>query len=356
MSIFNKLFVKENEDITGELSFYKSQYYSKSQIAPYNPDGLVTKKGSLGIYQTMLNDEQVKAVLTMKKHAVLASGWKIIGEDEKQNEFVQKCFENISMEDKLFEILSALEYGFSVSEMIYDKGEDGIVLKDIKTRPPQSFEFRTDEHGNLKKDGLIQYGSGNEIPLPVEKFIIYSYNSEFGNFYGRSDLRAVYRAWFSKDITIKFRNMYNERFGMPLVLANYEKSLSKSQQDDLEKIIKNIQAMTAIKVPKGVEISFLEALRRGTTDYPQAIKDYDTAITRGILCPNLLGFTDINAGSYALGEKQFDVFIWILEKLRRDLESGVLYKQVIKRLIDLNFANTKVYPRFKFNQIGRAHV
>jgi len=316
----------------------------------FSGNSLVQKKGSLNIYQKMKTDDQIKAVLTMKKHAVLSSGWDIKGEDEDMVEFLREVFEeDVCIEDKLYDILSALDYGFSVSEIIYKKREDGrIGLKDLKTRPPHSFEFRTDKYGNINK--LIQYGDEGEIDLPLDKFIIYSYNAEFGNPYGNSDLRAVYRAWFSKDITIKFRNIFNERFGMPTVVAKYPSGLSKKQKDDLDDIIKNIQAMTGIKIPEGIDLSFLEsAIRRGASDYESAIKYFDTAIARGILCPNLLGFTDINAGSYALGEKQFDVFIWILEKLRRDLESRV--KILIKKLVDYNFGNNKEYPKFVFNPL-----
>ena len=50
-----------------EVSFYDSPYYSKSQLAPYNPDDLYQKKGSLDIYEKMTHDDQIKAVMTMKK-------------------------------------------------------------------------------------------------------------------------------------------------------------------------------------------------------------------------------------------------------------------------------------------------
>jgi len=350
MNIF-RLFKKapqlQPEDV---LSSYTSPYYSKSQIAPYNPDDLVSEKGGLEIYEKMKYDDQVKAVLTMKKHAVLSSGWEITGEDEKKNEFLKKNFEDIDIESRLFEILSALEYGFSVSEKIFGKSEDGkIVIKDIKTRPPHSFRFETDKHGNLTQ--LMQITNDGEINLPMEKFIIFSYNAEFGNLYGNSDLRAAYRSWFSKNIIIRFWNIYLERFGMPTAVGKYDTAASKAQKDDLNSILKNIQAKTSIAIPKGFEIDLLEASRRGEAGYQAAIQQHNKMIARAVLVPDLLGYSETQAGSYALGEKQFDVFLWILEKLRRDLERNVIYKQIIKELLDLNFPDKKEYPQFKFNPL-----
>jgi len=359
---FSKLFgsklpPQQNKQIPNSktMSVAVSPYYDKSQISPYNPDEIVQKTGSLNLYQKMRTDDQVKAVLTMKKNAVLAKGWNIVGEDDEYNDFITHCFtEPLDISKRLFEVLSALDYGFSVSELLEGYAEKGdykgkIILTGIKTRPPHSFRFETDKSGNLKH--LWQYTDEGELDLPISKFIIYSYNSEFGNLYGDSDLRAAYRPWFGKDITIKFRNIYNERFGMPTVMGEYKPGMSEPQQAELEKIIENIQAMTSIKIPEGVKISLLEATRKGSPDYKDAIQDYDIAIARSILVPDLMGFSTTKSGSFALGEKQFEVFLWILEKLQGDLERKV--KIIIRRLIDLNFPNVTNYPKLVFNPLTK---
>lgn len=334
-----------------ELSFYKSPLYSKSQLEPYNPDELMQKRGGLDIYTRMKTDDQVKAVLVMKKYAALSGGWHIEGTDEKRVEFLQKVYaqDTLRIMDKLYDVLSALEYGFSVSEIMYLRATSGelagkIILSDLKTRPPHSFEFGIDDHGNLNK--LTQHTQVGDKDFPIEKFIIYTYMPEFGGHYGNSDLRAAYRAWFSKDITIKFRNMYNEKFGMPTIKAKYPPTLSEPVKADLEKIIKNIQSMTAIKIPEGVEIDLLESTRKSVSEFSATIKDCDTAIARAVLVPNLMGFTDTKSGSYALGKTQFDVFLWILAKIRTDNEMSIA--QISKRLIDLNFGPGE-YPKWKMN-------
>ncbi len=232
-----------------ELSSYKSPYYDKSYLEPYNPDDLVTKKGGLDIYEKMGYDDQVKAVLTMKKQAILSSGYKIepAGEEKQykeQADFITWNFEEGikgNFTDGLYEILSALDYGFSVTEKLYcniPKGDyaDKIGLYQLKTRPPQSFMFPLDEKGNLKY--IRQNTDHGSVNLPPQKFILYSYNSTYGNPYGNSDLRAAYRSWWSKNVIIKFWNIYLERFGMPTAVGKFPKNATDTQIENLKKYLK----------------------------------------------------------------------------------------------------------------------
>jgi hypothetical protein len=178
---------------------------------PFNPDQLVQRKG-LKIYRTMAQDEQIKAALAAKQYAVLSTGYDILlpelpDEDsqemtdasEEQKEFLEFNFNEMvgGIESKLLGIMDALTYGFSVSEKLFEKVEYGPhegkwMLKDLRTRPPEDIEFQTNEVGDLDPKGVLQFG----VELPAEKFVIYSYRSQYGNLYGDSDLRAAYRAWW----------------------------------------------------------------------------------------------------------------------------------------------------------------
>jgi len=352
-----KLFARDKQEARppiGELSSYTSMYYSKSQIAPYNPDTLVQKKGNLKIYQKMKEDDQIKALLTMKKNAALSTGWNIVGKDIERNDFIEQILFELDIDQKLFNIMSAIEYGFSVSEIIYSVKSGGdydgkIIISDVKTRPPDSFQFETGLTGHIEK--LIQYQDMGERELPLEKFVIYSHNPEFGNPYGNSDLRAAYRSWFSKDIIVRFWNIYLERFGQPTVIGTYDTGVSTTAQSDLENVMENFQSKYAIKVPEGVKLDLLEATRRGDAGYDLAIEKHNTMMARAMLVPDLLGFSEMKGGSYALGKKQVEVFIWVLERLRRELQETIINRQIIKKIMDLNYGDSKDYPEFRFRPL-----
>jgi len=346
-----------------EKSFYKSPYYDKSYDMPYNPDDLVKIKGGLQVYEKMkLTDDQVKACLFVKKNAVIHSGWEIQAAGEEKAQQEQKDYISYiigdglsgTFQNKLLDLQTCYEYGFSGTEIVpyvidtgRFKGKYGI--QHMKTRPPHSFEFDQDDYGNVTT--IKQHGPMGTIEIDPKWFIVYSYNQEFGNPYGNSDLRAAYRPWFSKDITIRFRNIFNERFGMPTVVGKYPKGANKTDRENLKKVIKNIQAKTGISIPDNVVIELLEATRRGTADYQPAIENYDKAIAKSILIPNLLGFTEMKFGSRSLGQEHGGIFEIVVEYLQKDL-AGIINDRLVKPYIIWNYGPQEVYPEFKFKPIN----
>ena len=356
----------QKKDLIGaELSVYRSPYYAKSQFNRYNPDDLVQKKGSVDIYRKMLTDDQVKAVCTLKNQIILGNGYTIESGDDETRGFIEQVL-NDEIDGNFIKILksilTALHFGFSVSEKIYKIIESGefkgkIGLKTIKTRPPHSFEFETDDYGNLEE--VLQAGQKGYISIKGEdlkKFIIYSFdadNAAFGNIYGNSDLRASYRSWFSRDIITRFLNIYLERFGMGILVAKYPRGLSSTEQTDIQDMINNIQAKTSFKLPQDVQVELLESSKAGQAGFIEALDYHSKSISRSILLPDLLGFSDNKSGSYNLGEHQFDMFYDYIRSIREEVQE-LLNEHLICDLIDKNFPNVTEYPKFKFNPFNQS--
>lgn len=338
--------------------------------SPYNPDDLVQRKG-IKIYRKMAQDEQVKAALSAKKYAVLSTGYEVQlpelpegegAEDDEENlaaqehkEFLEFNFEEMkgSFDSKLLDIMSALTFGFSVSEKIFwsiDYGdfEGKWGLKDLRTRPPDDIEFGVDSYGDLAEDGVWQNG----LPLPAAKFLIYSYRNEFGNYYGDSDLRAAYRAYWSKDNMLKLMAVSLERYGEPVAVATYEGLLTLEQRADIESFLKNLQSRSGILLPKNITLEFKMPPPRAAEAFIPAVNLYDQHIRIAILMPGLMGLSGEQAtGSFARAVKEFDVFLWILGQLRRDIET-VVNEQLVKPLLDLNYKiEHGMYPKFKFKEV-----
>ena len=365
-----------------EISLTGSKFYHSQGVPDYNPDELVGRKG-LEIYKKMRDDDQIKAVLTMKKFARLMTPWEISpasqdSMDVEIAEFIKVNFETLegTFEDNLLNILTALDFGFSLSEKIWYRIEKGqfagkIGLKAIKTREPFYYQFESDNFGNLVKNGIVYTGPGDSVfetktenvisnansitygrRLSVDKFIIYSYNKEFSNWYGRSDLRGAYRSWWSKEILIRFMNIYMERFGMPTHVAKVPKNMSKPDKELLRTVLDRVQSKYSIVIPDDVAIELLTAGSGGESSFRDSIEMHNKFMSRSILVPDLMGFnTMTGGGSYALGKKHFDVFLWILQKLGRDIEETIIGEQVIKQLVDYNYSNVENYPKFKFESI-----
>ena len=357
----------------GELSHSTNDIWGMRSLGAYNPDDLVGKKG-LGIYKKMqLRDGQVKAVFMLKKHARLSTPWEVRAQDEddpeavKQKEFIEECFKemNGSMNSFLLKIWNVMRDGYAVAELNYkvlDTGEykGKIGIDNIKVRNAEDFSFICDEYGNIQENGLVEGGENN---LPVNKFIIVSYNPSDDNsesIYGESDFRAAYRYYFSNDVIQRFWNIYLEKFGQPTIVGRYPNGTKKEKQDTYLDILKNIQADTAVVLPEGLTAEYLEASRKGDAGYKNAFDTNNAMIARSLLVGSLLMDTG-DKGSYALSKTHFDIFIYVLNYLGQETEDTIINEQIIKRIIDFNFVNPK-YPVFKFeslvkdDQEGKAKV
>lgn len=343
----------------GEMSTDRGTLYGLYGIGNYNPDELVGKKG-IQIYTKMRYDDQIKATLMMKKYARLATPWEIEPASRSERDvliakFIKDQLTGMSgtFEGSLYEIYSGLDYGYSLTEIVYKpilmgKWVGKVGLKALKTRNPENYTFETDPQGNLLDNGIVFQGSEK---YPTDKFIIYSYNKEFGNWFGNADLRSCYRSWWSKDILIKFHNIYLERFGMPVAVGKYKRGTQEPQVTNLRAILDNIQAKYSITIPDDIIIEFLQVAGGGDIGFRHAIEMHNKFISRAILVPSLMGFTESGGGSYTLGKKQFDVFLWVLKKLGRDTEEAIVNEQLIRKLVDINFDVVDEYPKFRFESL-----
>lgn len=365
-SLFKRLFAKPSAS-TDEVTRVAQTLWSwgVGEKATLNPSELVRRRG-VQVFDPMRRDDQVRACMRFKKHAILATGWTVQSppdqpDDWEVTEFVRYVLSSLvgTLDQDLFEILTALDYGYSVSEKIHAPIEQGpfagkVGLREIKTRAPHDFTFAIDEHGNLSD--VIQTVGLDRIVVPREKIILYAFDSEFSNPYGRSELEAAYRAWFAKENAYKWMAMYLERFGIPPLFALYDPNLfSEAQQNTLKTFLKRLQAATTGIIPRAGK----DSLELWTPDQTTSINDafipaiemYNKDISRALLMPNLLGFTsDGQAGSYARSQTQFDAFMMAVDQIRSsDITDGIMAEQVIKPLVELNYPGITDYPRFQFN-------
>jgi len=344
------------------------------KFSTFNPSKLVGAKG-LDVFDEMRRDDQVKAALAFKKHACIATGWTVTSpegkpEDWEVTKFAKWVLENLdpheigsaTLDGDMYEMLGALDYGFSITEKIWAPIVDGefaglVGLKALKTRSPHHITFAQDEYGNLADDGIIQATNGRFVggKMPRSKFVLFSYQSQFGNPYGTSDLEAAYFPWWTKYNAIKWLAMLLERFGIPPIFGLYTPGqyVGTTTVEDLKKVFTNFQAATNAIIPRpnkdALEFwSPSEAGANATRVFIPALDYLNNAISRAVLMPNLIGMTsDQSQGSYARARVHFDVFLLVVESIRKDLAT-VMNHQIVRPMLDLNFPGLKEYPRWAF--------
>ena len=343
---------------TNETTFQESSYVGDSLVKPYNPDDLVRKAGDYSIYENMLKDDQVSVALQLKKDLVLAAGFKIhAGFDDDQSkeieEYLETClteYVEIPFIESLEEILSAYEFGFSLTEKVFKFKEDGqLGLKFLKTRHPASWLIHTDEHGNVEK--YEQRGPNNSLDVEPKSLIHYTNNRKFQNPYGTSDLRPAYGAYFIKREVVKYYAIFLEKAASPIPVARYNKDAPQAAVDAIFSAIKKFQSKTALAIPKYIELEFLEAGNNGES-YKQAIAIFNMFIGRSLFVPDLLGFqgAETSGGSYSLGKEQMGVLFKHINRRRQILED-IVNKEIIRPLVIYNYGNVEYFPKFKLNPV-----
>lgn len=337
---------------------YKSSYYQPSYEFPWNPDPLVVGN-DYKIYDEMRNDDQIKAVLSVKKDFVVNTGWYIECENEVVKEFITDNFTNLdddggfelTFDEILRDILSAYDYGFSIAEPVLKLGERNLwKYATVVVRPPHSFRFDIDKKGNILK--VLQSTEEGEKEFDPNIFLHFAYQQEYRNPYGKSDLRAAHIAWRSKKFFIKMFNVYVERFATPTVAAKYPGSYQESDVTNLHNRIKSIQNSTIFTLPDNIAIEFIQPAHDASTIYIDGMGFYNLLMARALLVPDLLGIggSETQGGSFALGKEHFRLFLNTIEKDRLLLERKVT-QRLIRPLVQANWGD---YPcQFKFHPFSQ---
>lgn len=355
-----------------------------------NPDRLLNETGrNITLYDSMLMDDRIDFALQLKKRMILANTYKVepVSEDEKDVAIAEDVSAMLGITDGKYphdlgysfgafidNALDAMVYGFKVAEKIFRYSPDGkLYTFSLRHRHSLIYDFNYDEYGGLSKlligntiGGVTTIEGVDKIS---EKFMIFTYPYVYdGNFYGESDLMTVFEQWRAKRHIFRSRNRFLEAWGMPIPEVVYDSdTTSSTEKGEIQKMLKNFQENMYILQPgqrvrgKNGDISSLEGKFKFTIHekaggsnsaaYENAISQIDSQITRAMLIPDKLGFTDSASGSYNIGEVQFDILQQIVTFMHRWTEATV--DPLIRQLVDLNYGKQEKYPCFKFDDVAK---
>ena len=345
--------------------------FSATDFTKYNPDALMGMKG-FQLYKNMMCDEQIKAVIKFKRDAMTSRDYTFeldcdqAGMDEceaqRRIDMSYAIIDNMrgSWMDALNGIMSAMQNGFSMSEKVFNQFEyDGLTywgIEKIKVKPFDTFSFKVDDYGNV--DAVIQTMGQKEQKVDLDKFIHFVMNPDIDEHYGQSELRECYRAWFNKDILIKYRTMWLERHvgGFRWFKVN-EGNLdpNSAEYSAMQDVLKNINTQTGLILPPNIDID--SEYPANNAAFKEAIADQDTAIARALLVPNLLGITPQgDTGSYSQSTNQLEAFLWTLEADTQRLEDAI-NEQLFRQLGEANFGpGVGQWPQYRFKPPSKAKV
>jgi hypothetical protein len=343
------------------LSGYISEEYNSKLIGT----------AGVAIYDEMRkSDGTVRAVVQAVTLPIRAANWfvKPASEDQADQDiasFVDDClfeYSTISYPDFLRQALLSLVFGVMAFEKVYTTrevdGQTRIVWSKLAPRLPRSIQKWEIKDGAF---GITQTRSdGVTAEIPGDRLLLFINEIEGENWWGTSILRAAYKPWFMKSTLEKIDAIAHERQGIGVPKITLPDGATKSDVTKAEDIAKNMRAnhqAYAIQ-PDGYSIEFMDMKASTTRDTSNSLAYHSREIMKSALAQFLeLGSTNAGGtgGSRALSQDHSDLFMLSLETVARWF-AGVMSKDAIRELVDLNFDNVSKYPTLDFEGITEADV
>ena len=321
-----------------------------------NPDPVLYSPKALGkgirVYQDMLDkDPQVGACMRTRRKAVLNKPWSVMPVSEKRRDvniadFVKWSLIQHRWRETRYEALDCIPKGFAVLEIMWGiatlHGDARIVPVDIKGRDQMNYVFDADNNLLFKSR---EHPMGEVVP--PRKFLVLRNEPFAENPYGSAALKECFWYWYFKKLAVNWQNIYMEKFASPTIIGSYPPgSVNSGQKAALQTAIETIQNATAISMPEGIDIRFLEAMRRGDSGYLPWIQYCDTSIAKAIHGQTLTSGEGQRVGSLALG-KVHDETRYEYTADDCELLDATINHELIPWTVDFNFADVTEYPKYK---------
>lgn len=356
-----------DDSITKEPPMGEATYAGQSRATGYN-SVYNAAYSRLGYYQT--SDIPISVLDTMRRDSQVALAMAIIKYPITTLNFTVNCdnptikaFVDYNLRNKwsrfLRDALLALDYGFNGFEKVWNtkrisidpgknqrkiENEKFIVLEKLKPIHPNTLQLRLDSLNNFS--GLVQTGSGRDVTLSTQKSMMFTYQLEYGNYFGRSRMVPAYEPWYWKIIATQFFLRWMERRSIPPYIVSYPTGMTNStggtQYSNSALALKLAQAIGAygnVTLPstsddkgnKKWDISTIKGDSSQNLTLDTVVESvFNIGILRGMLVPDqkALGALDPSVAS--------DLFLSTLEDIVVDIEAMV-NRELVAPLVAWNF-------------------
>lgn len=341
----NRIFNRYSESIHTQQNTYQ-KYTNKLTFKNTNPE-LTYKKG-----MKVLQDSQVSMGYQILKNLLQSKKYNISSNDDDTEvlTFIEDMFKDMDTEitDILGYLLTGILWGFSANEQMFDINPDGkLIVKDIipihiKTLQDQPFTYNDD--GDLVSIHQT-VPNGDDIEIPINKVLLYSYNDFFGEPQGNGVLKKLYPITQQKLDLNDWWLTFMERHASPTLIGKSDNITSREEMlDGFDDIAAGVNGMA---VGINEDITSIESNKNGEA-FETILNFKNNEIYRIFFIGDLLMSSNAT-GSYAQSNTQlkftFSIYDGILEEI-----ANCIQKQIINPIVQLNFGEDKLPPVFSFDK------
>lgn len=349
----------------------------------------------IAVYKEMAsNDSVVGAVLFAIDMLCRRVPWRVEAaspemHDKEAAEFLETCMNDMSNTwiETISEILSMLQYGHSVHELVYkrragdsqdpsfrSKHTDGrIGWRKIPIRSQDTlYRWNFDDHGGIRGVEQLAPPHYYHCSIPMEKMLLFRTTITKNNPEGRSILRTAYRSWYMKKNLENIEAIGVERdlAGLPVALVPPELLASTCPPEkrallaQIQKIVTNIRrdeqegvVFPSARDEKGnllYELKLLSTAGARQFDTDKIIQRYDQRIAMSSLADFILLGQD-KVGSFALAHNKTNLFMTAIGAYL-DIVADVFNRYAVPRLFALNDFRISSYPKIAHGDLDAVNI
>jgi len=313
-----------------------------------NPDEILRDTGErISVYREMRTDPRIKSLLKVFKSMALSYPVNLKQGTSKEAVF-SYCKETLSQ--SLFyrlekRLLSAVEYGFSVVELVWSLADGEWVPADMVLRKPERFVF--DAEGGLK----YRSGSGELVDLYEQpyKWLVYRHDKDAENPYGTSALKSCYWPWKFKKAGAQFWLMAAEKFAVPSILALFDTTEPEDRIREralrLSELLSTVQSGSGAALANIRDVKLLSAPEK-VSEFRTLMDWCDTQMAYGIVYQSL-AVQEAEYGTRAQAEVHRDVLSSVAKA--ECIEMAEVLQRLVDWVVVLNFGPEEVSPQVEFD-------
>lgn len=316
-------------------------YFSGALV--HQDDTLIARGGGKGlkIYDEIERDTHAFAMLQKRKKTLIAREWELqAASDEPRDvaaaDFCREVLNDLPFDTICENLLDATLKGFAVSEVVWKRDGSRIVPATIASHDQRRFAFDDKWRPRL----LTWTNMRDGIELPDRKFIVHRFGVKGNNPYGLGLGTRLFWPTLFKREGITFWLHFLEKFASPTVVGKTPYGTLSEEQLKLMNTLRQLRSSSAITVPIGTDVEFLEASRGGTVHYGDFLAYWDKQISICVTGETLT--TDIGSnGSRAASETHAEMLSLLVDS-DADLLSDTLRGQLLTWLVEYNFPGAGV--------------
>ncbi len=330
--------------LTDELIKPNSNYNFINQIGilPAPEKVLSRSRNPYNTLRELKNDPHIWSCIQSRKSGTLTLD-NFVDANYANNEifnFVKQLLENLDLNKIISEILDAPFLGFQIHEIIWDYNDNKQIIPIELKSKLQEF-FISDSKGELKYKSNF---SDDLLKLPEYKFIISSFERCEAMPYGNSLLSKCYWNVIFKNSATRFWVNYMEKYGMPLLIGQYQRGSTQEENQKLADVLSNMTDDTVIVTPMDINIDIKEATRNSSTElFRELINQCNSEISKTLLSQTLT--TEIGAGTFAAAQTHFRVRKEVIIADSKIVENSI--NKLIEYAVKINFHSSQI-PKFRF--------